>query len=275
MAKLFLLIFAAAVSASPKPSDTGSEAVDASASMTKLKRDLFKGYDNQIIPVKTTGTPVEMAFGLALIDMDTQNDGTVDLEVWLRLVWHDFRLQWEESDYNGIDVLRIPAENVWLPDIRLYNQLGLAPLKAVGNSDANIVMYPNGEILYIPPATFKIRCFNESSFGVQKNWPWGEHKCHMKFASWTYDGFQLSLALYYNKKYIDMSDFLAGPVRIVDNSLEINEKFYTCCDEPYPDIRANLTLQQLYRVEQDGSVTYNPFIQIGDLKHGDYSQWIG
>jgi len=277
MAKLFLLIFAAAVSASPKPSDAGSEAVAASASITKLKKDLFRGYDNQVIPVRTSGKPVELAFGLALIDMDTQNDGTVDLEMWVRAVWNDHRLQWHEKDYNGIDVLRVPPENVWLPDIKLYNQLGLAengaPLKADGNRDTNVLVYPNGEVLFIPPATFKIHCFNESSFGVQKNWPWGEHKCHMKFGSWTYDGFHLSLSLYNNKKFLDMADFRAGPVRMVDNSMNWVEKFYPCCEEPYPSIMVNFTLQQLYRVEQDGSVTYNPFVEIADLQHGNYDIW--
>jgi len=275
MAKLFLLIFAAAVSASPKPSDTGSEVVAASASITKLKRDLFKGYDNQVIPVVSPGKPVELAFGLALIDMDTQNDGTVDLEMWVRAVWNDHRLQWDEKDYNGINVLRIPPENVWLPDIKLYNQLGLAEKGTPLNVDAsyNVLVYPNGEILFIPPATFKIKCFNESSFGVQKNWPWGEHLCHMKFGSWTYDGFQLSLSPYNNKLHLDMSDFRAGPVRIVDNSLNWHEKIYPCCEEPYPSINVTLTLQQLYRVDQDGSVTYNPFIEMADLQHGDYSKW--
>lgn len=33
--------------------------------------------------------------------------------VWLRLVWSDYQLQWDEADYGGIGVLRLPPDKVW------------------------------------------------------------------------------------------------------------------------------------------------------------------
>lgn len=41
--------------------------------------------------------------------------------VWLRLVWNDYQLQWDESEYGGIGVLRLPPDKVWKPDIVLFN----------------------------------------------------------------------------------------------------------------------------------------------------------
>lgn len=32
--------------------------------------------------------------------------------VWLRLVWNDYQLQWDESEYGGIGVLRLPPDKV-------------------------------------------------------------------------------------------------------------------------------------------------------------------
>lgn len=42
--------------------------------------------------------------------------------VWLRLVWYDYQLQWDEADYGGIGVLRLPPDKVWKPDIVLFNK---------------------------------------------------------------------------------------------------------------------------------------------------------
>lgn len=42
--------------------------------------------------------------------------------------WTDYRLAWNSSRYEGVNILRVPAKRVWLPDIVLYNKLvaGLA-----------------------------------------------------------------------------------------------------------------------------------------------------
>lgn len=35
--------------------------------------------------------------------------------------WADPALSWNPSDYDGIEVLRIPATDVWKPDLLVYN----------------------------------------------------------------------------------------------------------------------------------------------------------
>jgi len=36
--------------------------------------------------------------------------------------WHDYRLAWNTSEYHGIDLIRVPYNTVWLPDIVLENK---------------------------------------------------------------------------------------------------------------------------------------------------------
>lgn len=36
--------------------------------------------------------------------------------------WTDYRLAWNTSKYYGIDVIRVPYNTVWLPDIVLENK---------------------------------------------------------------------------------------------------------------------------------------------------------
>ena len=37
-------------------------------------------------------------------------------------VWKDYQLQWDEADYGGINVLRLPPDKVWKPDVVLFNK---------------------------------------------------------------------------------------------------------------------------------------------------------
>lgn len=32
--------------------------------------------------------------------------------VWLKFDWNDYQLQWDENDYGGIHVLRLPPDKV-------------------------------------------------------------------------------------------------------------------------------------------------------------------
>uniref|UniRef100_T1IUC8 Nicotinic acetylcholine receptor beta 1 subunit n=1 Tax=Strigamia maritima TaxID=126957 RepID=T1IUC8_STRMM len=119
--------------------------------------------------------------------------------VWLRLVWLDYQLQWDHNDYGGIQVLRLPPDKVWKPDIVLFNN-------ADGNYEvrykSNVLIYPNGMILWVPPAIYQSSCTIDVTY-----FPFDQQRCVMKFGSWTFNGDQVSLALYGNKNFVDLSDY--------------------------------------------------------------------
>ncbi|KAK9513101.1 hypothetical protein O3M35_001366 [Rhynocoris fuscipes] len=119
--------------------------------------------------------------------------------VWLRLVWNDYQLQWDEADYGGIGVLRLPPDKVWKPDIVLFNN-------ADGNYEvrykSNVLIYPNGEVLWVPPAIYQSSCTIDVTY-----FPFDQQTCIMKFGSWTFNGDQVSLALYNSKNFVDLSDY--------------------------------------------------------------------
>lgn len=41
---------------------------------------------------------------------------------WLTQMWLDNHLQWNETEFGGIKVIRLPHHRVWRPDIILYNK---------------------------------------------------------------------------------------------------------------------------------------------------------
>lgn len=35
--------------------------------------------------------------------------------------WFDYKLRWDPEEYGGVEMLYVPSEHIWLPDIVLYN----------------------------------------------------------------------------------------------------------------------------------------------------------
>jgi len=213
----------------------------------KLVEDLLQDYNSNVIPIKTTNKSIEIAVGLALIHMEQLSDtGVLSATTWMRMVWNDYRLQWNQSHYGNVSVLRADSSLVWLPDIELYNaadpsQFSLSPQFTGGT---NVLIYPDGEVLYIPPVHIKVLCHNFT----HSNWPQGEQECNIKLGSWTHDGDILSLSLFNNKDEMDLTDMNpASPLNItkqLGNVLHV--KTYPCCPEPYQDLNFRFLLKPQY-----------------------------
>ncbi|XP_014203406.1 acetylcholine receptor subunit beta-like 1 [Copidosoma floridanum] len=167
----------------------------------RLVRDLFRGYNKLIRPVQNMTDTVNVKFGLAFVQLINVNEKNQIMKsnVWLRFVWTDYQLQWDEADYGGISVLRLPPDKVWKPDVVLFNN-------ADGNYEvrykSNVLIYPNGEVLWVPPAIYQSSCTIDVTY-----FPFDQQTCIMKFGSWTFNGDQVSLALYNDKNFVDLSDY--------------------------------------------------------------------
>ena len=46
--------------------------------------------------------------------------------VWVQQEWADYKLSWNPEDYGGVKFLHVPSQDIWLPDIVLYNKYGSA-----------------------------------------------------------------------------------------------------------------------------------------------------
>ena len=42
--------------------------------------------------------------------------------MWFNLVWNDYQMGWNTSEYGGVDSVVIHPRNLWIPDILLYNR---------------------------------------------------------------------------------------------------------------------------------------------------------
>lgn len=141
-------------------------------------------------------------------------------------------------------MLHVPSDHIWRPDIVLYNN-------ADGNFEVTLAtkatLNYTGRVEWKPPAIYKSSCEIDVEY-----FPFDEQTCVMKFGSWTYDGFQVDLRHIdeiRGKNVVDIGVDLSEFYTSVEwDILEVpavrNEKFYTCCDEPYLDITFNITMRR-------------------------------
>nr|CAH0110546.1 unnamed protein product [Daphnia galeata] len=206
------------------------EAVHSDHNEYRLLRHLMANYDSNARPVANSTKALQVVFGMSLhllIDVDERNQ-ILTTNCWLTQKWNDSHLTWNSSDYGGIHVVRIPYQRVWRPDIILYNNADAQYTSSVINT--NVIVSDNGEVVWLSHGIFRSSCdINVEYF------PFDLQSCKMKWASWTYDGFQIDL-----KKQTDEGDVsnyqTNGEFDLVDFEAIHHEEYYSCCPEPYPDI---------------------------------------
>jgi nicotinic acetylcholine receptor len=133
-------------------------------------------------------------------------------------------------------MLYVPSEHIWLPDIVLFNKyvarlIHFALLSALlmqrvllvayialvlvlnlcdsfsadGNYEVTLMtkatLSYTGEVIWKPPSIYKSSC----EINVQY-FPFDEQSCLMKFASWTYNGFQVSVITDFGINYSPLCD---------------------------------------------------------------------
>ncbi|OWR51936.1 acetylcholine receptor subunit alpha isoform 1, partial [Danaus plexippus plexippus] len=164
--------------------------------------------------------------------------------LWVEQSWYDYKLRWEPREYGGVHMLHVPSDHIWRPDIVLYNN-------ADGNFEVTLAtkatIYHQGLVEWKPPAIYKSSCEIDVEY-----FPFDEQTCVLKFGSWTYDGFKVDLRHMDEQAGsnvvsmgVDLSEFyMSVEWDILEVPAVRNEKFYTCCDEPYLDITFNITLRR-------------------------------
>ncbi|XP_053423928.1 acetylcholine receptor subunit beta isoform X1 [Nycticebus coucang] len=176
-----LLLLLGALGTPLAPSVRGSETEG------RLREKLFSGYDSSVRPAREVGDRVGVSIGLSLAQLISLNekDEEMSTKVYLNLEWTDYRLSWDPAEYDGIDLLRITAESVWLPDVVLLNNND-------GNFDValyiNVVVSSNGSVRWQPPGIYRSSCSIQVTY-----FPFDWQNCTMVFSSYSYDSSEVSL----------------------------------------------------------------------------------
>ncbi|KAM3623872.1 uncharacterized protein V6R79_016519 [Siganus canaliculatus] len=203
----------------------------------KLLTDLMEDYSNALRPVEDTDKALNVSLQITLSqikDMDERNQ-VLTTYLWIRQVWHDAYLKWNKEDYDDLEMVNIPSDLVWKPDIVLYNK---ADEESGGESTTNVKLRYNGEIVWDSPAITKSTCVVDVSY-----FPFDWQQCNLTFGSWTYNGNQVDISLGMDSG--DLSDFVENVEWECHGMPAVrNVRMYGCCSDPYTEITYTLLLKR-------------------------------
>ena len=117
-----------------------------------------------------------------IIDLD-ERDQVLISNVETQYEWYDNGLKWDKELYGGIHDVRLPVDQIWTPDIVLYNY---ADTRLEEKREVLAIINSNGRVRWRPSSIFKSTC----QINIQ-NFPYDQQSCRMKFGSWTYNGFKV------------------------------------------------------------------------------------
>uniref|UniRef100_A0AC35FRP6 Neurotransmitter-gated ion-channel transmembrane domain-containing protein n=1 Tax=Panagrolaimus sp. PS1159 TaxID=55785 RepID=A0AC35FRP6_9BILA len=153
----------------------------------QLYEDIMYYYNKNVRPVVNSSQALKVKFGASLIriiDVDEVNQ-VLTTNLWLEMQWFDYKLKWDPSKFNNIRKLHIPSDQIWIPDIILYNNADGEPHITI-MSDA--IVYYNGMVVWKPPSIYKSFCTIDITY-----YPYDIQSCQMKFGGWSYNGFLLDM----------------------------------------------------------------------------------
>nr|AWJ68162.1 putative nicotinic acetylcholine receptor 11 [Hirudo verbana] len=205
----------------------------------RLIHDIFndRAYQKLARPVANENDAVDVNFGLTLmqiIKVDEKNE-FLHTNLWLNFRWWDYKLGWNKSDYGGIESIRLSPNNIWTPDILLYNS---ADEKIDSKFYTNIVVHHDGYCEWIPLGLFISAC----SIDIQ--WfPFDDQYCKMKFGSWSYDENRVNLTK--KSDTVDLSAYQpSGEWDLLEAPAKRNVIKYACCPETYIDITFTIHIRR-------------------------------
>ncbi|XP_069952220.1 neuronal acetylcholine receptor subunit alpha-10 isoform X2 [Cherax quadricarinatus] len=204
----------------------------------RLTRYLMANYDSSVRPAANSSQALSVVFGVSLhsiIDVDEKNQ-ILTTNCWLTQIWTDAHLTWNSTDFGGIQVIRVPYQRVWKPDIILYNNADGQYSAATINT--NVIVTSAGKVTWLSHGIYRSSCDMNVEY-----FPFDIQSCKMMWASWTYDGYQLDLVKQMDSG--DTSNYQSnGEFDLLEFTASKNITYYSCCPEPYPDITFTIKLRR-------------------------------
>ncbi|XP_059471265.1 neuronal acetylcholine receptor subunit alpha-2-like [Neocloeon triangulifer] len=205
-------------------------------SAEKLKKELFAEYDRTIRPSEES-TPTVVKFDITIIHFDLcEKSSVLTVNGWAKFMWTDQKMAWNPANHGDLKVLHVPYDELWIPDVVLYNS-------AVGNKidqhgTTYSLVYNNSSVLWVPPSIYETNCKLDLRL-----WPFDRQSCKLVVGSWTHHVGQIDLQLstdWNDQEYMTPND----EWHLVNVDKQRNAKKYECCEEEYADITYTLTLQR-------------------------------
>ncbi|MFH4981923.1 hypothetical protein AB6A40_008632 [Gnathostoma spinigerum] len=155
--------------------------------MRQLMETLLINYNKSVRPVRNASDALVVKFGAnlcRLIDVDEVNQVLIT-SLWLEIQWTDDKLRWNPKEWGNITKVHILSNQIWIPDILLYNNADGEPHITI---ESMAMVDYRGTVIWMPPSIYKSLCPIDIQY-----FPYDVQECQLKFGGWSHDGRLLDL----------------------------------------------------------------------------------
>ena len=161
------------------PTDTRSDndydnisTINVYNSIANLNKELLKNHDTRVIPRKNISQPIDVLAIFLLqgvLELDTVSQ-KLSILGYFTVSWKNEILVWNASLHEGIDYIKLPIDQVWIPPLRL--SLTYEGQGKIGNSDDIVELNSDGKTRLTTDNTYNVFCDVNIKF-----YPFDKHDC--------------------------------------------------------------------------------------------------
>ncbi|XP_046917017.2 neuronal acetylcholine receptor subunit non-alpha-2-like isoform X1 [Dermatophagoides farinae] len=167
--------------------------------ISAIRNKIFNGYDPMAHPVINHTHPISVRMKMRLLHFGLDSrQSLLNFHSYFRIEWSDPYLKWNKSEFRGIKRINVHMDDVFTPDLILYNSIQPTNMMKKFNHTELIITY-DGTIFWSPLLRMQSFCKLDLY-----NWPYDQQSCSLIFISWSYPAD--ALALYISTKSINLRD---------------------------------------------------------------------
>lgn len=116
----------------------------------RLRDELLTNHNPNVRPKLNLSEPLHLSTKLHIRSVQNLDEKRQVLtsSIFFEIIWKNELLIWNESEYNGIQWIDVPAASIWLPDLYIesdvedYMDIGGMGVKLEIQSDGTVTWYP-------------------------------------------------------------------------------------------------------------------------------------
>ncbi|XP_011137432.2 5-hydroxytryptamine receptor 3A [Harpegnathos saltator] len=167
--------------------------VESQSSMLQLKRHLLCEYDPDVRPVQNNNNVTRVKLHIIPQFLQYINEEEIfELHTWTSMTWNDSHLTWDPAQFDNIQLMFVPAYEIWVPDIYLHN-VDIDNTMFSGFMQTKCWVWRKGMVQWLTPAKYSTFCVADNTW-----WPYNIMNCSIQFGSWSHTGDEIDLVHHTN-----------------------------------------------------------------------------
>ena len=202
-------------------------------------------YDSRVRPVLDFHDSVNTTFSIKINSLEffKQPEEKIKFNVELDLYWRDQFLRWNPERFNNVTSINVSPDNIWMPDIELYNS-GAFP--ELWTKELDATLDHRGNIYLSIPVLLTFSCNLEL-----ERFPFDSQTCSMSFGSWKFSKNYLDIRVINETKMqrdiIEYEGFYHNEWDIVNVDGITEDIEYLCCPGVlFPTSTLTIELERKY-----------------------------